>query len=64
MFTATLFVKMKWRESRVVQWVRDPVLSLQWLGSLLWHGLDPWPGNFCVLWARTKKKKKKKMKWK
>ena len=26
------------------QQVKDPALSLQWLGALL--GLDPWPGNF------------------
>ena len=19
--------------------------------SLLWHGFDPWPGNFCVPWV-------------
>ena len=25
---------------------RDLVLSLQWARSLLWHGFDPWPGNF------------------
>ena len=36
------------------QWVKDLVLSLQWLGLLLWHGFDPlgtlicpkaWPKN-------------------
>ena len=32
--------------SLVVQLVKDPVLSLQWLRSLLWCRLDPWPGNF------------------
>ena len=26
--------------------VKDLVLSLLWLGSMLWHGFDPWPGNF------------------
>ena len=25
----------------MVQWVKDPALSLQWLGSLLWLRLDP-----------------------
>ena len=25
----------------VVQWDKDPVLSLQWLGSLQSHGFDP-----------------------
>ena len=36
--------------------VKDPALSLQWLGSLLWHGFSPWPGNFHMVWARPKKK--------
>ena len=27
--------------SLVAQHVKDPALSLQLLGSLLWHGLDP-----------------------
>ena len=26
--------------------VKDLVLSLLWLGSLLWCRFDPWPGNF------------------
>ena len=30
----------------MVQQVKDPVLSLQQLGSLLWHGFDPWRWNF------------------
>lgn len=29
--------------------VKDSVLSLMWLRSLLWPGLDPWSGNFCML---------------
>ena len=29
--------------------IEDPVLSLQQLGSLLWQGFDPRPGNFHVL---------------
>ena len=33
----------------MAQWVKDPVLSLQWLGSLLWCRFDPWPRNFHVL---------------
>lgn len=39
--------------------VKDVVLSLQWLGSLLWHKFSPWPGNLCMLWVRPKNKKKK-----
>ena len=38
--------------------VKDPVLSLPWLGSLLWHGFDPWPWNFHVPWAWPKNKTK------
>jgi len=30
----------------VAQWVKDPVLSLQWLGLLLRLGFNPWPRNF------------------
>ena len=32
--------------------VKDLVLSLLWLGSLKWHGFDPWPRNLCMLQAR------------
>ena len=28
--------------------------------SLLWHGFDPWPGNFRMPWVWPKKKKEKK----
>ena len=41
----------------VAQQVKDSVLSLQWLRLLLWHGFDPWPGNFHVPWVWPKKKK-------
>ena len=40
--------------------VKDLVLSLLWLGSLLWCRFDPWPGNFCMQRAQPKKKKKLK----
>ena len=36
-------------------------LMLRWLGSLLWRGFDPWPGNFHILWVTAKKKKKKRL---
>ena len=29
----------------VAQHVKNLVLSLQWLSSLLWYGFDPWPRN-------------------
>ena len=35
--------------------IKDPVLLLLWLGSLLWHGFNPWPQNFCMTWAWPKK---------
>ena len=44
----------------MVQRVKDPALSLQWLGSLLWREFDPWPGKFYILRMKPKKKKKKK----
>ena len=34
------------RISRVVQRVKDPVLSLQQLGLLLWRRFNLWPRNF------------------
>ena len=43
--------------SLVAQQVKDPLLSLQWLGSLLWYRVDPWPGNFHLPQAWAKKKK-------
>ena len=36
--------------------VKGPVLSL------LWCGLDPWPGNFHMSWVWPKKKKKNEQK--
>ena len=45
-----------------MQQVKDQVLSLKQLGSLLWCGFDPYPENFCMLWMWQKKKKKKKEK--
>ena len=41
----------------MAQWVKGLVMSLQRLGSLLWLGFNPWPGNFGMLWARPKNKK-------
>ena len=35
------------------------MLSLLWLRSLLWHGLDPWPGNLHMLWGQPKKEREK-----
>ena len=35
----------------LVQWVKDPPLSLQWLKLLLWHRFGPWLQNLYMLWA-------------
>ena len=42
------------RSLLVALWVKDLALSLLCLGLLLWCRFDPWPGNFCMLWARPK----------
>ena len=41
----------------MAQWVKDMVLSLLWLGSLLWCRCDPWLGNFQIPRARQRKRK-------
>ena len=38
--------KVKSQSSLVVQWIKDPVLSLPWLRLLLRHEFNPLPGNF------------------
>ena len=43
----------------MVQQIKDPVLSLLWLGSKIRCSFDPWPGNFHMPWAQSKEKKKK-----
>ena len=43
----------------MAQKVKDLVLSLQWLRSLLCCGFSPWPRNFHMPQAWPKKKKKK-----
>ena len=49
-----------WKEKKTMRGfhgslvVKDLVLSLLWLRLMLWFGLDPWPGNFCVPWAWPK----------
>ena len=35
----------------MAQWVKDQLLSL---GSMLWHGFNPWPGNFHMPWGEPK----------
>lgn len=36
--------------------VKDPALSLLGLRSLLQPEFKPWPWNFCMPWARPKRK--------
>ena len=49
------------RRSLVAQGVKDPVLSLLWLRSLLCCGFQiPGPTKFHMLWVQPKKKKEKK----
>jgi len=48
------------RSALVAQGLRDLVLSLQRLRSLLWHRIDPWPRNLCMLLAQPKKRRKRK----
>ena len=49
------FQRVNFRSSLVAQWVKDPMLSLQQLGLLLWHGFDPWPKNFHMARVQPKK---------
>ena len=47
------------RSSLVAQQVKGLVLSLQWLGSLLWRWMDSWPANIHMVWAWPKGEKKR-----
>ena len=51
----SLYMENGDRSSLVAQWVKDLVLSLVWLGLLLWHRFNPWLWNFCMLWVLPKK---------
>ena len=42
--------------------LKDLALSLLGLGLRQWCGFAPWPGNFSMLQAQTKRKKEKKRK--
>ena len=46
------------RSSLVAHWIKDLVLLLQRLRSLLWYGFNPWAGNFCMLWPKERKPEK------
>ena len=42
-----------------MQQIKDPALSLQRLGSLLWHRFSPWPRNFHLPWGQQNKQTNK-----
>lgn len=42
----------------MTQQVKEPVLSVQWLGLLPWHMFDPWPGHFYMLQVQQKQTNK------
>ena len=48
------------RSSLVAQRVKDPVLLLHWLGSLLWHRFSHWLGNFHMPQAQPKEREGRK----
>ena len=50
--------------SSLMQGVKDLVLLLLWHRLQLWHGFDPWPGNFHVLQVWVKKEKTKRKHYK
>ena len=54
--------KNQHRNSLVIQWFKDPVLSLQQLGWLMWYGFDSWPVNAHIVWMSSKNKERKKKK--
>ena len=52
-------IKIPEGSSLVVPQVKDPALSLQQLGLLMWCGFNSWSGNFCMSQAWPEKKKRK-----
>ena len=44
----------------MAHWIKDLVVLLRWLGSLLGRGFDPWARNFHVPQVQEKKKKRMK----
>ena len=56
-----IIIKKNDDKSSLAVWlVKDPGLSLQWLGLLLWCRFSSWPRNFHMphAWPPSKKKKK------
>ena len=46
------------KSSLVMQRVKDPALSLQWLRLLVWGEFSPWPENFYMPQIQPEKRKK------
>ena len=51
----TVFLTLKNHGVPLLQQVKNPMLSLQWLGWLLRCRLNPWPENFHMPWAQPNK---------
>ena len=48
------------RSRRTIYWSSLVAYWLRiWCLSLLWCRSDPWPGNFCMLWAQPKREREK-----
>ena len=62
--TGQVCLRPKRGSSLVGQQAKDLALSLQQLGSLLWHGFDCWPGSFhkSRVWPKTNKQTNKQTK--
>ena len=58
-FYFCVFTQKNWEFSGGLA-VKNPALSLLWLGLPLWQGFNPPLRNFCMLQAQPKRKKKKK----
>ena len=50
--------EIKIRSFLMAQQVKDLALSLLWLRPLLWCGFNPWPWDFHMPQAQSKKKSK------
>ena len=57
-FLKLMAISFQMESSLVAQGVKDLVVSLLWLRSLLWYVFDRWPRNFPMPWVWPKKKKK------
>ena len=56
-----ILLKCKYGVPWLLSGLKGLALSLLWLWLLLWHEFDPWSENFCMPWARSKKKLQKNL---